>query len=227
MEKYTYWLILLCSFIFPFLFSFENRMGFYKQWKYLFPAILITATFFIIWDHYFTIKGIWSFSERYTTGIKLFSLPIEEIMFFFIIPYCCVFIYESLNFYIRKAILKPAEKFISFMLLMIFLILAVTHTNKAYTFYTCLFAGLYLGGLLLFRVTIMSRFYLAYLVSKIPFLIVNGILTSLPVVIYNDQENLGLRIYTIPVDDLIYSFLMILMSISLMEFFRGKARIVN
>ena len=68
----------------------------------------------------------------------------------------------------------------------------------------------------------MAKFYRAYIVSQIPFFIVNGLLTSLPVVMYNDSENLGIRITTIPIDDTIYSFLLLLMTISLMEFFRKK-----
>ena len=222
MEKYTYWLILLCSVAFPLLFSFEKRITYYKTWKYLFPAIAITATFFIIWDHYFTINGIWSFSEKYTTGFKIFNLPIEEIMFFIIIPYCCVFIYESLNYYFKKPLITKAVSVINIVLLLLFMTIAVTHIEKAYTFYTSFFASIYLAILLILRVDFMGKFYQAYVVSKIPFLIVNGILTSLPVVIYNDQENLGIRIFTIPLDDTIYSFLLILMTISLMEFLRKR-----
>lgn len=51
------------------------------------------------------------------------------------------------------------------------------------------------------------------------FLLVNGILTALPVVIYNDMENIGLRIYTIPLEDNAYGLLMLLLNVSLMEYF--------
>ncbi len=224
MEKYTYWLILLGSFIFPFLFSFVKKAPFYKIWKYLFPAILITATFFIVWDNYFTIYGVWSFSEKYTTGVKFLSLPIEEVMFFILIPYCCVFIYEALNYYFPEDSFKSVEKYISYALFFLFVIIAIKNTTRAYTFSTSFFASIYLGIMILLRVNFMGRFYRAFLVSKIPFLIVNGILTALPVVMYNDQENLGIRIYTIPADDTMYSFLMLLMTISLLEFFRGNAK---
>lgn len=70
-----------------------------------------------------------------------------------------------------------------------------------------------------------GKFYRAYLVSQIPFLVVNGVLTSLPVVIYNNNENLGTRIYAIPAEDFFYSLLMLLMNISLMEFFKRKQNI--
>ena len=68
----------------------------------------------------------------------------------------------------------------------------------------------------------MGKFYRAYLVSLIPFFIVNGILTSLPVVMYNDSENLGIRIFTIPIEDTMYSLLLLLMNIVLFEYFKNE-----
>jgi lycopene cyclase domain-containing protein len=51
-------------------------------------------------------------------------------------------------------------------------------------------------------------------------LIVNGLLTALPVVIYNDLENIGVRIGSIPVEDFFYCFILLLMNISLYEYFQ-------
>ena len=66
----------------------------------------------------------------------------------------------------------------------------------------------------------MGKFYRAYLVSLIPFFIVNGLLTCIPVVTYNNNENLGIRLGTIPVEDTIYLLLLLLMNIVIYEFFK-------
>jgi lycopene cyclase domain-containing protein len=60
-------------------------------------------------------------------------------------------------------------------------------------------------------------FLYSFLIALIPFLIVNGLLTSLPVVLYNNTENLGIRIYSIPVEDVIYGYVLLLGTIVIMQ----------
>jgi lycopene cyclase domain-containing protein len=51
----------------------------------------------------------------------------------------------------------------------------------------------------------------------IPFWIINGILTVLPVVWYNDLENLGIRLGSIPADDIAYNLAMLLGIVTIYE----------
>jgi lycopene cyclase domain-containing protein len=220
MEKYTYLLLNLGSVLIPLLFSFERRLRFYKEWKALFPALLITAAFFIVWDHYLTVSGVWGFNPKYLIGIWIWDLPLEEWMFFLFIPYSCLFIYGSLNVLLKKDRLSGIARNITAVLIVILSTIAIFNTDKMYT-------GIKLSltaGLLVFayyrNFPWMGKFYRAYLVSLIPFLVVNGLLTCLPVVTYNDAENLGIRIYTIPVEDTQYTLLMLLMNTVLFEHFR-------
>ncbi len=219
---YTYLLINIFSILIPLLFSFEKRLSFYKLWKALFPAILITGSFFIVWDHYMTLWNVWQFNPAYVLGINVWGLPIEEWLFFLTIPYSCLFIYESLNFLIKKDHLLRFSKNFSIVLIVILSITALLNTDKSYTWIKLSLAALMLVFVVLKKFPFMGKFYRAYLVSLIPFLIVNGILTSLPVVIYNDAENLGIRIFTIPVEDTMYSLLLLLMNVVLFEFFKKK-----
>ncbi len=54
-------------------------------------------------------------------------------------------------------------------------------------------------------------------------LVVNGILTSFPVVSYNPAEFSNLRLYTIPLEDFIYYFLLLAMNIFIYELQQKKA----
>ena len=65
---------------------------------------------------------------------------------------------------------------------------------------------------------------MGYLVSLVPFFLVNGVLTALPVVRYNDAENVGLRMGTIPVEDSIYLLLLLLLNVNLYEYLKGHMR---
>ena len=59
------------------------------------------------------------------------------------------------------------------------------------------------------------------MVILIPFFIVNGILTGsfieTPIVSYNDLENLGIRLFTIPVEDIGYAFSMLFGNLMIFE----------
>lgn len=204
--------------LFPLLLSFDRKVAFYKKWPFLWPAIGANAALFIVWDVLFTKAGIWGFNEEYLVGIYLFNLPLEEVLFFITVPYACVFIYEVLNAYIAKDLLQPYAKGITLALIPALLLLAVFNSGKLYTSITCTLLALMLGlHYFFFKTRKLGRFYLAYLVHLVPFLLVNGVLTYLPVVWYNNSHNLGLRIVSIPVEDTMYSMLMLLLTISVYE----------
>ena len=224
LQPYIYLIINLGSLAIPLAYSFESKIQFFRKWKYLFPAMLLTLLFFIIWDIIFTDWGVWGFNSRYLTGIYLFNLPLEEWMFFVCIPYACVFTYEALKHFIQSDILKSRANQISWFLVVTLGLLGLVFYQKAYTATTFLMLAVFLAWHQSLKVNYMGRFYLAFLVILIPFFMVNGLLTGslIPqeVVWYNDQENLGIRMFTIPVEDTFYGLLLILMNVTFFEFFR-------
>mgnify|MGYP002358996761 CR=1 FL=1 len=209
------------------MFSFYPKADFSKKWRFLGPAIAIPAVVFIIWDSWFTSMGVWGFNDRYLTGLRLGNLPIEEVLFFVCIPYACVFTYEAVN-YLLKTPLSRATTAISGLMVLALAITGGVYIDHWYTSVTFIGLVSYLIILYIFRHTaFLSRFYFAFLFILIPFFIVNGILTGTglpePIVWYNDTENLGLRMLTIPVEDTFYGMLLILMNVSIFEFLQQRS----
>ncbi|MGZ5283774.1 MAG: lycopene cyclase domain-containing protein, partial [Bacteroidia bacterium] len=166
-------------------------------------------------------SGVWQFNEKYILGIKILELPMEEWLFFFTVPYACVFIYEVLPKYFSSPFPHKASKIFFIILAVLLLVFGLIFIGRIYTSTVFVFTALFIFLCMVWlKPPHWGNFLLAYLVQIIPFLIVNGILTALPVVMYNNAENLGLRIYTIPAEDTIYSMLLLLMNIAFFEYLR-------
>ncbi len=215
----TYYLILACSLAGPFALSFDKKVAFYKKWKYVFTAMLLPALFFIIWDGTFAKMKVWFFNEEHIFAQPfIYNLPLEEVLFFFIVPYCCTFIYECIRSYFPAIKTTKASDNILFVLGLALLIFSIFTHHLYYTFYTSIFLSSFIFILFIFRKYFAAFntkvFLIAYLIIIIPFLIVNGFLTAIPVITYNNAENLAVRIYTIPVEDIFYGMLLVMMNIA-------------
>ena len=222
-----YLLLNLGSVSVPFLYSFHPRLKLHKRFLWIFISILLTMLIFIPWDVIFTMNGIWGFNDTYFLGCKFLSLPIEEWLFFMCIPFACVFTHYALLLYFPNLkVNKTTTKKISIVLILLLFILAVVNYDK---WYTVINFGLAIPLTLLvykYNTLLLQQFFLTFLVMLIPFFIVNGILTGSfiedQVVWYNNAENLGIRMATIPVEDSIYAYSMILCNLFLTELFVNK-----
>ncbi len=222
LKNYTYLVVMIATIAIPLALSFDKNVQYYKKLKYILPAILIAGAVFIMWDINFTKSRIWGFNPEYVIGKDIMGLPVEEWMFFLVVPYSCVFIYEVLKFYLRKYEFANHFLVLSLFLIVAFALISYFNRHQAYTFITFLFSCVYLTYTV-FRNRFkphITKFYFAYFVSLLPFLIVNGILTSLPVVEYNNLHILNIRIINIPVEDFSYFFLLLLMVTTIYEYLK-------
>lgn len=218
--KGTYLLVNFLTILFPILLSFDKRVHFVQYWRSLFPALGLSGLIFLVWDVLFTQYGVWSFNPNYVVGIAFEGLPVEEILFFLTVPFACLFIYECLNYYIKADYFAPLANLLTLALMGLSAWMLFFYYQQVYsliTFALCLV----LGAILLWRKPIwLGRFYLAFFVSLLPFYLVNGLLTSLPVVLYNNAENCGFRVGTIPFEDHFYSLALLLLNVLLYEHFK-------
>ena len=219
------WVILL-SFAGPFALSFDRKVAFYKEWRYVFTAALIVAVPFLIWDEFFTRWGVWGFNPTYLLKIYIGQLPLEEVLFFVVIPYNFIFILKVIEAYFpdRNKNTKRIAPIFAFVFLGSSILWLILHSENYYTTLATFLSAVL--TLLLRNRHWYQDFMWAYLLCLIPFFIVNGILTSIPIVMYNDAENMAFRVGTIPLEDHFYSMAMLMLNIMFFEYFRNRAKAV-
>lgn len=228
MNQYLYLILNFGSLSIPLLYSvFEKKFHFIQYFKIAVISIVLVAIPFLIWDGIFTANGIWGFNSDYFIGTKIFEMPIEEWLFFFCIPYACLFTHEVLKHYLPNFRLsKSVTKILSFLLIVLALFLLIFNFGKWYTTvnFSCFLALMIYS--IKNHIKTLQEYHPSFLVILIPFLIVNGILTGSfidePVVWYNNAENLDFRIFTIPFEDLFYAFTMLFSVQLIFNFLKKK-----
>lgn len=224
----TYALLLAASIAFPLAFSRSRRFGFGPYFKAAWAAVLCSAIPFIAWDVAFTGLGVWSFNSRYVLGASLFGLPLEEVLFFLAIPFSCLFIYQAIRRYPGLAVPRPLARGIWTMSAILLFVLAAFNPGRSYTVTVCLLGAVVAGAYAYRHPAYSGHLVAAVAMQYLPFLAVNGVLTALPVVQYRSSEILGYRIGSIPVEDAVYSFLLLALPVAFYEgFLRGRALAVD
>ncbi len=206
--------------------SFDKKVAFYKKFKSLFFSILIVASIFIPWDIWFAYKGIWGFNNDYLLGVYYLRLPLEEWLFFITVPFSCVFIHYVLKAYFKNPIQLRYTTLFWYVLSVFLLIVGILHYNQFYTFTVFSLCSIAIGIITFINSNFMKDFLRTYLVCFIPFIIVNGILTGSltekPIVWYNEDQIIGWRIGTIPIEDSVYNMLLVVLVTFFTTYFQSK-----
>jgi lycopene cyclase domain-containing protein len=228
--RYLYLLAHAFSIVPVLALSFDKRVHFYTEWRYLWRGLLATALFFIVWDYFKTDLQVWGFNPKYYLGITVLGLPLEELGFFITFPFCSVFIYECLNHYVKKDIFAPIANALSWIFITSCFILTCFYWERAYTSTTCMVVGFaFLAHQLAIDAPYRGRMFLAMLVILFPHFLMDSVFTGAftdePLVIYNPDEYMGVFAGTIPVEDFIYGALLHLMNISFLEYYRNNPSI--
>ena len=219
--------LMLASFAGPFFLSFDKKVAFFRLWPALFAGIGLNLILFVLWDSWFTRTGVWSFNPDYVWDYRILDLPLEEWSFFVVVPYASIFIYACLKAYINDNWWQNKVRFFNYTFIIWSILVIVVFHDKTYTVVNFALA---LVILLVQQSWIkgkyMGYFWMAYFVHLIPFFIVNGVLTGAvtpePVVLYNPEEIIGVRLITIPIEDSVYALTCLLLPITVLEAIQQK-----
>jgi lycopene cyclase domain-containing protein len=224
--KYIYLGLDILVILVPLLFSFHPRIRFSNHLRAFFVSNLIASSFFVLWDSIFASMGVWHFNPAYISGIYLFNLPLEEVFFFICIPFSCVFTYFCMAKF-GYSVSRFTENIFRVVFPALLIIAGIYFRKRIYTVIsfeaTALF---YLYVRYVVKANWTGSFLVAYMVLLLPFLLCNGLLTGSglrePIVYYNPSQIIGLRIFSIPVEDFVYSFSLQLLNVYLFEYFKGR-----
>ena len=204
-----YIIIIIAVLAGPLLLSFDKKVAFHTKWKQLAISMLPVSALYILWDVLVTARGHWSFDPKYSGEWKLFGLPLGELLFFFIVPYACIFIYEVVKAYFpqKKSNNIFQARIWGGIVSALCLALAILFRDQAYTMLALISLALWLTVTLLVRPKLLLQSCTLWfmLLSAVAFLLVNGFLTGIPIVLYNPEAIWGIRIITIPLEDLFYN----------------------
>lgn len=97
-DRYQYLLLMAGCLVLTLPLEFVLRARVYRRWRALVRALAPMLAVFLVWDWVGIVRGHWTYSERYTTGVLLpFGIPLEELVFFIVIPVCGVLTYEAVG----------------------------------------------------------------------------------------------------------------------------------
>ncbi len=194
-------------------FLIAGRKIYGVRWKSALPAALLTATVFVAFEIFFVHSGIRWFNADRVLPFRLLGLPLEDWLFFLTASFFCHFagIFAEIRFPTPTGASKNGRVLLQ--LSGILLLLCLLNYHRTYSF-LC-FGG---GGLCLVATYVLNRKFnwiaperliLTYGICILPVLIVDLTLTASQVVMFNEAEITGLRLYTIPLEDLACPLVMI------------------
>lgn len=97
-DRYQYLLLMAGCLALTLPLEWVFRARVYRRPRRLLMAMLPMLVIFVAWDIVGIVRGHWSYSEQFTTGILLpFDVPLEELVFFIVIPICALLTFESVG----------------------------------------------------------------------------------------------------------------------------------
>lgn len=96
MDRFQYLLLMGACFALTLPLEFVFRARVYRRPARLLRALGLPVVVFSVWDMVAIARHHWTYNHRYVTGWDLpFHLPVEEIVFFVVIPICGLLTFEA------------------------------------------------------------------------------------------------------------------------------------
>ncbi len=100
--KFEYLIVMLLTVMVPFIKSFSPEINFYRPAKRFVTAMIIPFAVFTTIDIIAVKRELWTFNPEYVMGVYFMGLPLEEVSFFIVVPFACIFTWETVKYFQKK-----------------------------------------------------------------------------------------------------------------------------
>lgn len=98
MDRYQYLALMAGCLLLTLPLEFWLRARVYRRPRRLVLAVVPVALVFVAWDLFAIRRDHWTFSPEFTSGVLLpGGIPLEEVVFFVVIPVCALLTYEAVG----------------------------------------------------------------------------------------------------------------------------------
>ena len=98
MLKFSYIAVLVFIFLGTVWLEIILKARVYQKFKRLVLTIIPVVILMVIWDYYAIVNNHWFFDPEKTTGLTLIGfLPLEELLFFIIVPIAALLSFEAVR----------------------------------------------------------------------------------------------------------------------------------
>jgi lycopene cyclase domain-containing protein len=97
MERLTYLLVLAGCVAVTLPLELVLGARVYRRPGLLAVTVLPVTAVFLAWDLLAHARGHWWFDHRYVLGPRVLGLPVEEWLFFVVVPVCALLTYEAVG----------------------------------------------------------------------------------------------------------------------------------
>jgi lycopene cyclase domain-containing protein len=96
--KATYLLVLLACLVGTLPLTLVLHVGVFRRWRRVLCVLGCVLVPFVAWDVWAISRHQWAYDPRQTVGWLLWGrLPVEELLFFVVIPLCAILTYEAVR----------------------------------------------------------------------------------------------------------------------------------
>lgn len=97
MRQLAYLLVLACCLIGTAPLEVVLKTRVYARWRRLLLTLLPVVAVFVVWDVLAIRAGHWDYDPEQVTGVALGALPLEELLFFVVVPVCAILTLEAVR----------------------------------------------------------------------------------------------------------------------------------